>query len=321
MLDGKRDISIVMATYNGEKYLDKQLESIVNQTVKPAEIIICDDCSTDKTLDIIRCYQSKLPIHLELNEVNIGYVKNFEKALSLATGEYISFCDQDDIWEPEKLEILLGSMQDYSLVYSNSVLIDSEGKNLNKTLSEKIKTRFISTQSPLAFAYSNCVSAHAMMFHRFLISQIKSFPETIAFDAWIAANAATAMKGILYIDRNLVRYRQHTNNTVFKHIKNKTTLLEKLKRKAENKRRDHLNYSFIIADLLQISTLNQSDRKLLELLKDFHLSFEKRWFSLNLYKLLYKNRKMLFAMNTRNEKILSFKKSIGYRMYRQMPFI
>lgn len=94
-----------MTTYNGVKYLREQIESILSQTYKDFELIICDDCSKDSTVSILKKYQNKdSRVKYFINESNLGFKKNFEKAISLCSGEYVAFSDQDDIWLPEKLE-------------------------------------------------------------------------------------------------------------------------------------------------------------------------------------------------------------------------
>lgn len=98
--------SVALCTYNGEKYISEQLDSILNQTFPIGEIVICDDCSTDSTQKILQEYQKKFPqiFKIFINKSNLGYVKNFEKALALCNGELVFLCDQDDIWNPEKIE-------------------------------------------------------------------------------------------------------------------------------------------------------------------------------------------------------------------------
>src|ERR1700742_3478188 len=98
-------ISVALCTYSGEKFLQEQMDSILAQTYKNLEIVIVDDCSTDRTIDIINSYAEKdKRIKLFQNDTNLGFNKNFEKALSLTTGEYISISDQDDTWLPQKLQ-------------------------------------------------------------------------------------------------------------------------------------------------------------------------------------------------------------------------
>lgn len=98
-----------MATYNGEKYIKEQLITILNQTRKPNEIIICDDCSSDRTVEYIKDIEKLYPKFVKLiqNNINLGFSKNFEKACRLCSGEYIFFADQDDVWELNRIEQML----------------------------------------------------------------------------------------------------------------------------------------------------------------------------------------------------------------------
>ena len=112
-------VSVVMATYNGERFIAEQLESILTQTYSNLEIIIVDDRSTDQSYTILESYAAKdTRIRLFRNEQNLGYVKNFEKGLSLAGGVYIAPSDQDDIWLPHKITTLVNHINDNTIVYS-----------------------------------------------------------------------------------------------------------------------------------------------------------------------------------------------------------
>ena len=108
-------ISVVMATYQGEKYLREQLDTIRLQTRRADEVILCDDCSGDATVEIAEQYIREYGLEAEwrilVNEKNLGYANNFHRAASLATGEYLFFADQDDLWKPEKIEKMVGVME------------------------------------------------------------------------------------------------------------------------------------------------------------------------------------------------------------------
>lgn len=122
-------ISVALCTYNGERYLEKQLDSILNQTVSVNEIVICDDCSKDATISILEKYAVANPNIFKIyqNEQNLRSNKNFEKAISLTSGDFIFLSDQDDIWNPKKVEKTLNVFQENPAaegVFSNASLID-----------------------------------------------------------------------------------------------------------------------------------------------------------------------------------------------------
>src|SRR5258708_37621369 len=98
-------LSVAMCTYNGARFLPEQLESIAAQTKLPDELVVCDDRSTDGSVEIIRSFAQRAPfeIRLDINANNLGSTKNFEKAIGLCQGEIIALADQDDVWCPQKL--------------------------------------------------------------------------------------------------------------------------------------------------------------------------------------------------------------------------
>ena len=101
-----------MATYNGGKYLREQLDSILTQTITDWELVVCDDCSKDSTVEILTSYQEQDDrIKIFVNEKNLGFKKNFEKAIGLCSGDYIALADQDDIWHENHLLIIIDRYQ------------------------------------------------------------------------------------------------------------------------------------------------------------------------------------------------------------------
>ena len=109
------NISVLISTYNGKRYIINQLESIRLQTVAPSEVLIIDDCSTDDTCDVIRRYIKDYNLFnwkLITNEENIGWRRNFFNGLNLVTNEYIFIADQDDIWDYRKIELMIDAMKD-----------------------------------------------------------------------------------------------------------------------------------------------------------------------------------------------------------------
>src|ERR1700739_3468336 len=111
-------VSIALCTYNGEAYIKEQLDSLIDQTYPNCEIIIVDDCSKDGTVGVLKQYADKYPqIKLHINSENLGYTKNFEKAIRLCNGEYIALCDQDDTWDKNKISILIDQIGNNILIY------------------------------------------------------------------------------------------------------------------------------------------------------------------------------------------------------------
>ncbi|WP_295651543.1 glycosyltransferase family 2 protein [uncultured Mucilaginibacter sp.] len=203
-------VSVVMATYNGSRFLREQLDSIVNQTYPNLEIIVVDDCSTDDTVAILNAYAAKYAnIKVYVNEVNLGYVKNFEKGLLLSTANYISPCDQDDIWLPNKTEFLMAKLAGNAIVYCNSAIINEAGELTGKKLSE---TKYLQTYDDcLQYTIGNTAAGHAMILTRKTMLDSMPLPTMIPHDYWLGF-VATFESQLLFVDEPLVWYRQHSAN-------------------------------------------------------------------------------------------------------------
>ena len=213
-------ISIGMTTYNGEKYLKKQLDSIITQTHKNIEIIICDDCSTDNTVNIIKEYLKQFNfIKLYINKKNLGYARNFEKAIKLSSSKYIALSDQDDIWEPQKLELLLKNIQKEEnnidlplLIHSDLTMINDEDKIFNTSYFKYRKYK-LKKEKDLGHILGPCgVMGNTIMFNKALKEKILPFPVYIEnHDYWISLINEIFGKRIT-LDNKLVKYRIHTTN-------------------------------------------------------------------------------------------------------------
>jgi glycosyltransferase involved in cell wall biosynthesis len=201
-------ISIALCTYNGEKHLEKQLKSLIAQTYRPIEIIAIDDRSSDRTLEMLNSYAEKYSFFkVSQNEENLGYVKNFEKAIQKCTGTYIAMSDQDDIWLETKIETLFYHMEDYVLVYHNSTFIDENDKIIGE---KKLGDHFGNYDgcSNIPFLIANCIPGHTTMFRCELIPHLLPFHTDFYHDWWIAFVAVNIGK-IKALPDVLVKYRQH----------------------------------------------------------------------------------------------------------------
>jgi glycosyltransferase involved in cell wall biosynthesis len=313
-------VSICLATYNGERYLKEQLDSIVKQSYKNIEVIAQDDCSSDKTLEILKSYEDKLKITIYQNEQNLGYIKNFESVLKKANGEFISICDQDDIWQENKIELLMSNIKDNTLIYSDSLLVDENANSLGKKFSQSLKNNFISTKNPLAFLNDNCVSAHAMLFKKELLEYIFPFPANIFFDAWIAANAAS-LDGIKFYDECLVYYRQHSTNTLSKHNKDSKDKPKAKLSKADKKLQKVQAKIGAIKSMLKLPLLKEDDKTTLQALKNEYLKFQDSYINFTIFNILYTNKEKLYEITKKNPLRLSLKEIIGYKAYKALPIL
>jgi glycosyltransferase involved in cell wall biosynthesis len=200
-------VSIALCTYNGERYLIEQLDSLVNQTYANIEIIAVDDCSTDSTFDILLTYAARYSFFKCFkNDYNLGYPKNFEKAISLCSGKYIALADQDDIWDLDKINIMQANIGDSALIYHDSAFVDSDGKTMGISMSDVLNMYEGSNAFPLLFM--NCVTGHATLFNAHLRQYLGTFSAEFHHDWWIAL-IATQHGGIKYFNKPLVQYRQH----------------------------------------------------------------------------------------------------------------
>lgn len=224
-------VSIAMTTYNGEKYLREQIDSILSQTIQEFELIICDDCSNDSTVEILKEYVSKdSRIKVFFNEFNLGFLKNFEKAIDLCSGDYIALSDQDDIWIPEHLEILQKAIIDRkcSLVGANALLVDSNNNDIGCKLINDGNFPNAKGEYEFLLLHRNIFQGCSLMFKKTILKRALPFPKDIKFHDWYLALVASEEKGVCYIDMPITRYRQHSNNVTGNHRKN--TFSEKMRK-------------------------------------------------------------------------------------------
>jgi glycosyltransferase involved in cell wall biosynthesis len=206
-----------MASYQGEKYLAIQVESLLAQDYPNLEFIFVDDASKDRTWEILQGFaQQDSRIKITQNETNIGYRKTFEKGINLAKGELIALSDQDDYWIPTKITQLESSIGNASLIYADSDLVDAEGKQIGQKMSD-IK-RQIAYSSPLMYTFGAWAPGHSMLFKRDLLSYALPTVEYVTHD-YLIGFAATCANGIAYLAEPLVHYRQHASNTIGANLK------------------------------------------------------------------------------------------------------
>lgn len=220
-------VTIVMATYNGEKYLEEQLNSVVNQSYRSIELIVLDDGSKDNTVNILQKYAARYPfMRVVQNDVNLGYIKNFEKGCTLANGQYISFCDQDDVWDLEKTELLMQEIGAHPMIYCDSALVNGNLEPLHNHSALKNLAPF---DNCLYFATDNCVGGHALVMKKEIALAAIPFPIQMPHDLWLAF-FTTFYGSISYYNIPLVKWRQHGHN-ITQIKKNKETKEEEARQR------------------------------------------------------------------------------------------
>ena len=217
------EIDILLASYNGEKYIAEQIESILSQTFTDWRLLIRDDGSTDNTPAIIESYAEKYPGKIEVVHDDKGggnLVKNFFELLGHAEADYVMFCDQDDYWLPEKIRITLERMKEAEyenpdtpvMIFTGLELTDEKLRSMKKFMAVSI-AEFLYTFDCLII--SNCVSGCTEMLNRPLYSNIGEWSENISclHDHWTAIYAS-AFGTVCHVSQALVLYRQHSGNQV-----------------------------------------------------------------------------------------------------------
>ncbi|WP_348798898.1 glycosyltransferase family 2 protein [Flavobacterium adhaerens] len=218
-------LSVALCTYNGEKYIQKQLESILNQSMEVDEIVICDDGSNDKTIAILEQFQLKKPgkIFLYKNQINLGSTKNFEKAITICTGDYIFLSDQDDIWKENKVEKIIqyfSANPSLEGVFTNGDIINENETIYNHTLWDAVFFIENQLEKPidlfkLMSSKRNMVTGATLCFKKEAKDFILPFPELKKYhhDEWIALNIGFRNK-LNYIPENLISYRIHSEQQI-----------------------------------------------------------------------------------------------------------
>ena len=213
-------VSIALCTCNGEDYLGDQLASFVSQTVLPDELIACDDASTDSTVDILDRFSKEAPFAVKIhrNQQRLGPTKNFERAISLCSGDFIFLSDQDDVWLPQKVNTLLEALrsnQGADYVFSDALIVDETLRSLGYTMWESIgfarreRRRFKMVRQFDVLLKHNVVTGATMAFRAELKTTVLPMPDESIHDEWVALVASAAgLQGVL-IEEPLIKYRQH----------------------------------------------------------------------------------------------------------------
>jgi glycosyltransferase involved in cell wall biosynthesis len=217
-------VSVALCTYNGARFVREQLESIANQTRLPDELIVCDDGSTDGTLDIVARFATtaSFKVRYSRNASRLGVSKNFERAISLCTGDIVFLCDQDDVWLPQKIAAMMRPFladDEIGLVFSDALVTDSQLNRLGQTAWGTFRLRKRGQRAlrgPEALSFlirRNVVTGATVAFRKTSRAWVLPIPDVWMHDAWIALMAAATGR-IEPVDVPLVLYRQHEQNVL-----------------------------------------------------------------------------------------------------------
>lgn len=213
--------SVVMTTYNGEKYIKEQLVSIMNQTIAPDEVVVVDDASNDATVHIIKEFIEKNKLnHWKFieNTKNLGFNLNFRKALSYSSNELVFLCDQDDIWKENKIESMKKVFQDYTSVYLLACSfdkIDSKGHVTKENCSVYKKRLNVLSKITLGeLLKDNFAQGCCMAVRREVIKELENDTQNDLEHDWSLALIAALKDGCYFLNQPLIQYRIHLNNTI-----------------------------------------------------------------------------------------------------------
>jgi len=227
----KEGISIAMATYNGSKYIVPQLMSILNQSLPPNELIIVDDASSDRTVEIINGLIKDYPIiKLYINEKNLGPIASFKKSVSICIFDYIALADQDDIWEENKLEICLKQLKKIedinkpSIVFTDLKIINFQDEPVSPSFWEVQGYNIEKTQFKHVLI-GNIITGCTIMMNRRMKTEVANMPDSVTMhDHWIATIAYGIGK-LMPITESPIRYRVHQHSVT---NKSKITLCQRI---------------------------------------------------------------------------------------------
>lgn len=198
-------ISVVMATYNGSNYLRQQLLSVLDQLGPQDEVIVVDDLSSDKTIEVILSLNESR-IFLQCNQENIGPCRSFAKGIDLAGGDYIFLCDQDDAWCDGKVDRVLEALVDHDLIFHNAAICDSD----LRAIGQDFFTERGVSPGVLRNIFKNSYVGCCMAFKRSILNDISGgLLSAPMHDSYLGIMAEIKGKRVSFLNEQLILYRRH----------------------------------------------------------------------------------------------------------------
>lgn len=311
-------VSIPILTYNGGKYLEEQLDSIFQQTYPNIEVLVFDDGSTDNTIEILKKYHDRYGLHYTQNKKNLGFIKNADKSFQACKGDYIAPCDQDDIWDKNKIETLVNEIADNVLIYSDSIPIDSHGKQLADEFFQS-RINLIEGDDNFPFLLNNCVSAHTMLFKKELLPYITPIPENVLFHDWWVSFVATSYGSIKFFTKPLNFYRRHEDQVTLESKKDLTfNIVKKLRQKEKKLMIENSNLCQQLSSFSHLSILDPQTRDLILTLKELLEQYPSIYYNTALENFLKIHQKRLFQIYKEENTLRIIKKLCKGRWYHRL---
>jgi len=198
--------SVVLASYQGERFIGEQLDSILPQLGPQDEIVVSDDVSTDRTLEVI-ARRGDARIRVLRNDRHLGYVANFQRAIAGCRGDSVFFCDQDDIWLPNKVAMLDNALRAADCAASDAIVVDERLETLHRSFFELLGARHFSC---LSLYWKPSVIGATVACRRDYLETLLPFPAGVPHDYWLTFNAACD-NTLAVLPVPLILYRRHTD--------------------------------------------------------------------------------------------------------------
>lgn len=217
-------LSVALATFRGSRFIAQQLASIVEQTLPPDEVVVFDDASDDRTIEVTEAFARScaVPILIHRQQSNVRVIANFESAINATRGDIVFLADQDDVWYPHKIATMVAALRSQptvDLVFGDAELVNEDLKPLGQTLWQAIRfTRSEQAQLQSSRAFDLLlrrflVTGATLAFRRRMINLVTPFSPHLIHDAWIALVIASVSR-IHLVEEPLIQYRQHAGQQI-----------------------------------------------------------------------------------------------------------
>ncbi len=276
------DVSVALCTFQGERFVSEQLASIARQTLPPAEVVVCDDGSTDGTIDAIERFAASaaFPVRVHVNPDRLGVAANFSRAISLCEGSVVALSDQDDVWLPAKLERQVAVLRDrpaVGAVFSDAELVDRSLRPLGRSLFEatgfspRRQRRFRGGALELLLSRP-VVCGASLAFRSSFRDLVLPIPTTGLHDQWLAV-LLSAVSRVEALPEPLLHYRQHGANQIGAPAARARSKLSR--RRSKGVYGDEVGHFRAMAERLAAQEPTPSIRSAIELIerKTSHLEF------------------------------------------------